>query len=299
MKREGGSEPPHATVIVCTRDRESLLEEQLAVLFDESEPENGAVSFEVIYVNDGSEDGTSELLDRWARAQPRLTCLRTEGVGPAAARNRGVERARGAFLLFIDDDAVPPARWVEAMLNAQQKWDCGVVCGGIGPYSLETRAERYLHHRMQLALGRRPRLMRAAPSGNLLVRRELFEQAGGFDEELRAAEDWDLTLRLRDAGAVIRYVPSVTVRHRYQRDWSCAEERIKAMGRAGVQVARKRGRPLALYAAHSVLRAMLSPIWALWRFPLDLCPAAVSMEMQFAAARLAACLGRRFPQSLL
>jgi hypothetical protein len=71
------------------------------------------------------------------------------------------------------------------------------------------------------------------------------------------------------------------------------------MGRAGVQVARKRGRPLALYAAHSILRAMLSPIWALWRFPLDLCPAAVSMEMQFAAARLAACLGRRFPQSLL
>jgi GT2 family glycosyltransferase len=243
--------------------------------------------FEAVYVNDGSTDETAALLDRRAAESATLRVIHTGNRGPGAARNTAARTARGAYLLFLDDDAVPPPGWLDAMLAARQRHGCRVLCGGIAPYALDTPAERYLHHRMQRSLGTRPRTLRAAPSGNLLVERALFEHVGGFAEaRWGAAEDWDLCLRLRAAGAEIVYDPAATVRHRYQRAWPAARERVLAMGRTGMVMTRTRGGNPHAYAALNLVRWAASPVWAAWRYPPALYLAALRMETAFITARL-------------
>jgi glycosyltransferase involved in cell wall biosynthesis len=62
---------------------------------------------ELVVIDDGSGDDTTHLVRRLAAADPRVTVLRREGVGAAAARQAGVEAASGEVLLFVDDDVVP------------------------------------------------------------------------------------------------------------------------------------------------------------------------------------------------
>jgi glycosyltransferase involved in cell wall biosynthesis len=273
---------PAATVVVCTYNRARLLPENVdAVLAQEG------VEYEAVYVNDGSTDETAAVLDRYAAAHPHLRALHTANGGPGAARNAGAARARGEWLVFLDDDALPPCDWLRTMLKRRAHHDCRVLCGGIAPYALDTPAEQYLHYRMQRSLGRRARRVRAAPSGNLLAGRALFEKVGGFAEtRWGAAEDWDLCLRLRAAGEAIVYDPAATVRHRYQRDWDAALARVRAMGRTGVVMTRAHGGNSHAYVAFNLLRWAASPVWTAWRYPPGLYAAALRMETAFMMARL-------------
>lgn len=201
-----------ASVVVCTRNRRDLLEENAKSLLVQRHP-----SFEIICVDDGSTDDTPQLLGKLRGQHPGLIrVVRTEHKGPGPARNAGAAVARGKYLLFIDDDATAPPNWIADMLRLRKEHDCAVLCGGIQPYSIESPIERYLHYRMMTALGHKPREIKSAPTGNLLIERSLFEAAGGFrDLVLPAAEDWDLSYRLRRQGARICYDPAAAVVHRY------------------------------------------------------------------------------------
>lgn len=84
----------------------------------------GAESFEVVVVDDGSEDGTAAFLaDRLASrkpGRPALHVLRQENRGPAAARNAGVAAARAPLVAFLGDDTVPSPGWLGAHLAAHR-----------------------------------------------------------------------------------------------------------------------------------------------------------------------------------
>jgi glycosyltransferase involved in cell wall biosynthesis len=102
------SEPLYS-IVVPTFDRRDVLEEVLAAI----EAQEGAPPFELLVVNDGSTDGTAELLDR-RRFRVPARVVHQENQGPAAARNHGVALASGRFVAFLGDDTVPSKGWLRA-----------------------------------------------------------------------------------------------------------------------------------------------------------------------------------------
>jgi len=179
------------SVIIPTYNRAALVQEAVASVLAQSFRD-----FEVVVVDDGSTDSTVEALAPYAQ-QVRLRLRESRG-GVAAARNTGIAAARGEWLAFLDSDdlwlpeklarqmaylAEPPERQI---CQTEETW----VRRGV-------RVNQPRTHRKIGGCLFFPSLERCmvSPSAVLLHRR-LIELHGGFDEDLPAAEDYDLWLRL-------------------------------------------------------------------------------------------------------
>jgi len=201
---------PAASVVVPTYNRAHLLPRALQALVEQDYP----FEYEILVVDDGSSDATSEVLADWTQRYPlRVRHLRQENTGPARARNRGAAAARGWYVAFIDDDCVPERSWLAGLEEALQRTPAaagGVVnCGGgwVG---------RYINLESVIDHAKVPNGTVAEPiTLNFAVRTEVFRELGGFDESIRVAggEDTEFGLRLRAAGHTISYVPDARVHH--------------------------------------------------------------------------------------
>ncbi len=180
---------PITSVIMPVFNGAAFVEEAIASIL----PQLGPVD-EIIVVDDGSTDATSELLAAFA---PRVTVLQGRGEGPSAARNIGIAAARGQFIAFLDhDDLWPPGRHqaLMAALNADPHADAAVG-----------------RMRVQVEPGAIPDFDR--PDGghwpsflwSCLYRRRLIEAVGAFDVSLRFGEDFDYYLRQVEAGMKLVY----------------------------------------------------------------------------------------------
>ncbi len=160
--------------------------------------------YEVIVVNDGSPDDTGEVLRPLAEAG-RIRYIEQPNAGQAAARNRGIAEARGEFIALLDDDDLwPPDKlaWQTAALVANPTWT--MVTGysevlGAGPASKHPESLPAPHPGKRLFAAcnwiRSP--------GQVLIRREAVRRIGLFDPAIRGADDWDLYIRLAEAGPVV------------------------------------------------------------------------------------------------
>jgi glycosyltransferase involved in cell wall biosynthesis len=121
------------------------------------------------------------------------------------ARNRGAARGSAPWLLFIDADVDPAPDILDRYFEPLPDEDVGLLAGGVQDAPLPdnpTRAERYAVEAEQMS---QTRTLRAGPwayaqTANAAVRREAFEQVGGFTEGIRSGGDADLCFRLRVAG---------------------------------------------------------------------------------------------------
>ena len=236
-----------ASVIVPTCNRQSCLSHALDCLAAQQDPPD---SFEVIVVDDGSDDGTWPWLQANLDAYPfALRALRQPSQGPAAARNRGLEAAQGEYVLFMGDDiyaspgllarhlawhAAYPDRWTAVV--GQVRW---------APDLRVTTLMRYLEQGTQWCFeGLEPGDVldyRWFITANLSLRRAVLIEAGGFDEAFRdaALEDTELGYRLWRQGLQIRYAPDATADHWHPTSLESFVARSRKLGRAAVYLSRR------------------------------------------------------------
>lgn len=185
-------------------------------------------SLEIILVDDGSTDRTVEMVKRLDL--PNLTLAANPGRrGASAARNRGIELARGRFVAFLDaDDAWLPGK-LEAQIRALEANPRAVFASSRCLAVKEgTDQESWLYDRLQPQSGADVwhTLLAynfiATPS--VVVRREALDRAGPFDEKLAVAEDQDLWIRLSMLGE-LEFIDRPLVRV-YLRAGSLSKENV-------------------------------------------------------------------------
>ena len=160
-------EEPEISVIVPARDAAGTLALTLGGLARQRVD----VPFEVVVVDNGSEDETADLAQRHPLA-PRVV-RRRRGEGAGAARNDGVAASRGRALAFVDSDCEPTESWLAEGLRALAEAD--LVAGAVRP----TPDASVGPFDRTLWIDREHGLYETA---NMFVRREWFERLGGFQD---------------------------------------------------------------------------------------------------------------------
>lgn len=186
------------------------------------------LTYEIIYVDDGSTDGTRAWLAT-LREPPFRVLLNERNMGYAAGNNRAAAVARGEFLALLNNDLELLPGWLEPMLAAHR--ELGGSAGLVGNVQLSYQSGAVDHAGIVINHQGKPVHLRSLPSARarrqtpvmampavtgacLLVERALWQQLGGFDEAyLNGGEDIDLAFRARVAGRINVAVLNSVVRH--------------------------------------------------------------------------------------
>lgn len=213
-------EQPTVSIILLTHNRADLTYDCLETVLAHSDR-----PYELIIIDNGSRDETGALLDRLAG----IGLVRnTENRGFAAGCNQGAELARGKYLLFLNNDTQVTPGWLSGLVDLM---DSTPSCGAVGAKlvrpdgSLQEAGSILGPFGEAIGYGRGDHPLKPEYSyvrevdfcsgACLLVRKELFQALGGFDERFSPAyyEDCDLCLGLAHRGYKVLYHPGVTVFH--------------------------------------------------------------------------------------
>ncbi|MBN2160621.1 MAG: glycosyltransferase [Spirochaetes bacterium] len=181
---------PLFSVIIPVHNRLSLLREAVDSVLDQS-----CKDFELIVIDDGSSDGAPIIPEEYG---DRLMFVRQEHRGVSAARNHGIRLSTSPWIAFLDSDD----RWLPRKLERQHRY-----IRERPEVRMHQTGERWIRNGRRVNPGNRHLkregdifidslgLCLISPSA-VVIRRDLFERHGTFDERLPACEDYDLWLRM-------------------------------------------------------------------------------------------------------
>jgi glycosyltransferase involved in cell wall biosynthesis len=200
--------PPEISVLIASHNRRETLRRCLNSL---SEQHLDPTAFEVIVADDGSGDGTAEMVEDFD-APYALRVLRRPKQGKAPALNAAIDAA-APICLCIDDDIVAWPTLVSGHLKAHRDDPMTVGLGCIVQQPPDRRdwyarafAAAWNDHYERLAKKPEPSWTDCY-GANVSASRELLLKAGGFAVELPIGEDYEIGFRLREAGGVLTYLP--------------------------------------------------------------------------------------------
>ncbi|KCZ72291.1 glycosyl transferase [Candidatus Methanoperedens nitroreducens] len=196
------------SIVIPTYNRKESLKETLDSLLNQTYPED---RYEIIVCDDGSVDGTEEMMSELIRESPRvIRYLKQENRGPASARNLGISIAAGEIVGFTDDDCTISREWIE---KALPYFDCEEVGGVIG-YTLprEAYTEKVFEavHTLQITEDEG-----SYATCNIFYKKNVLIEVGGFDTTFGMAfcEDTDLGLRIKEKNYRICFGKNVLAYH--------------------------------------------------------------------------------------
>jgi glycosyltransferase involved in cell wall biosynthesis len=195
---------PLVSVIIPAFNRETTIARSVGSALNQTYS-----NLEVIVVDDGSRDGTLCALEQFAG---RITVVSQENAGPSRARNLGASQARGTILAFLDSDDEWLPHKIERQVRLMQGYGDGMPCcicnaaytdvDGQSPMTSFKQAGFVTPFEVGVLENPAALMTRTFVLFNQVVaiRRESFEQVGGYKDDLRLLEDYELSLRLSTLG---------------------------------------------------------------------------------------------------
>ena len=202
------------SVIIPTYNRREKLRDCLDSLFRQDHPQG---RFEIIVVDDGSTDGTSEMLKTLAQTYPFLRYFLQPHRGPAAARNLGIAQARAEVIGFTDNDCIVKEDWVRKMVEAHRSEEGQAVIGGltrVDRRNIKAAVSQSLSDGAIAAAVDGLKEVIFFPTCNVSFKKRCLENEK-FNESfsLPAGEDLEICWRLFKKGYGFAYRPDIEIRH--------------------------------------------------------------------------------------
>lgn len=239
--------PVTTSIIICTCNRAEHLRQTLQALATVNVP--AEIPAELIVVNNGSSDGTAEVVQAARLVNMPVRYVTESRRGQCFARNTGMAHSRGAIILFTDDDVRPPADWIAGMCRPILAGGAQAVTGGV---RLAPHLQRpWMHPLHRGWLASTEGIDRAAPytmfGANMGFSRQVLNKVPAFDTELGPGalgfgDEMLFSWQLLEAGYKLHGALDVEVEHHFE------EERLQRA--AFLDSARKRGRTQAYLDYH-------------------------------------------------
>lgn len=200
--------------------------------------------FEVVIVEDGSAIPCKEVAEAYADRLDIHYYIKENG-GPGRARNYGVERARGEYVLILDSDAVLPEGYIAAVEDELEREPADAFGGPDRAHPDFTPMQKAINYAMTSFFttggirGGKKKLDKFYPrSFNMGVRREVYQALGGFSD-MRFGEDIDFSTRIFKGGYRCRLFPEAWVWHKRRTDLKKFFKQVHNSGIARIHLSKR------------------------------------------------------------
>ncbi len=206
--REQNSHPPLVSIIVSAYNAQDTLAAALVSLLQQDYPH-----VEIILINDGSTDKTSEICRAYAQKDERIKLIEQENIGLTRALNRGINAAQGLYIARQDaDDTSYPQRIVE-QVNFMETHPDVILCGSNCENVYRNGQTALWGWRDEKTLNRYLTLKTPFAHSTAFFRAHQAKQLAGYDTSLKTAQDMDFWIRLSQLGRVVMLPQPLVQRH--------------------------------------------------------------------------------------
>ncbi|MGB9708176.1 MAG: glycosyltransferase [Candidatus Pacearchaeota archaeon] len=203
------------SVIVPSYNSARTLPGCLKALLKQNIPKN---DYEIIVVDDGSTDNTKSIIKGFTDKNKNLRYIYQKNKGPAAARNLGARKSRGAILLFTDSDCIPERSWISEMVKPFRNPKIVGVAGAYGKNLEKSVISRFIAYEIEDRYKKLKEEREIDFIGTYAAayRKREFLKTGGFDESFSTAsgEDPALSFEMEKYGKLV-FQPSARVGHHH------------------------------------------------------------------------------------
>jgi len=273
------------SIIIPVFNRPDEVDELLMSLTEQT-----VTDFEVVIVEDGSKTPCQEVVDKY-KDQLHLIYKYKENGGPGPARNYGVERAHGDYVIILDSDCVLPPTYLASIDSELDRQPCDAFGGPDRAHESFTPVQKAISYSMTSFFttggirGGKKKLDKFYPrSFNMGVKREVYNQLGGFSK-MRFGEDIDFSIRIFKEGYSCRLFPEAWVWHKRRTDMDKFFKQVFNSGIARINLEKRHPGSMKLVhllptaftlgvtflvLAALVLRLCNSTLWLYFLLPVEL-----------------------------
>jgi cellulose synthase/poly-beta-1,6-N-acetylglucosamine synthase-like glycosyltransferase len=199
-----GVSPPRVTIIVATRNNEQTIGECLGAIFELNYPKD---SLEIIVMDGLSKDATVEIAEKFP------VKVVSAPLNAPAAYNYALKMVNNEVLGFIDADAKVEKEWLNKLIAYLNDPQVAGVSGTVETWNNENLWARSIGYDMKSRYARLKKQVVRIATMNLLIKKNVVEEVGGFDETLPSQYDTDLGFRITSKGYKIIFEPSAKCYH--------------------------------------------------------------------------------------
>ncbi|MDD4969498.1 MAG: glycosyltransferase [Paludibacter sp.] len=200
----GEAQTELVSIVIPAYNAEKYLEETVDSALASSYP-----SLEIIIVNDGSSDNTQQVIDRIVANHPQIKACQQKNQGVSVARNTGISKATGKYILPLDADDLIAPDYIEKAVDILSKNERVKMVNGLGEFFGDRQGAWNLKPFSRRLLARKNMLYISG-----IFRKTDFDKTDGFCPEIKGPEDWDFWISLLKRGGEVVRLPQVCLYYR-------------------------------------------------------------------------------------